>query len=344
MADTIASIVERVKTRANIPDSSPTLLASTLLQFTQEAMAEDIYPWIHGINDEFLLVTEIVPLSVNGVLQYPQARIPFPVRAYGRNLREIVYIDASLNRFNMPLANLEEQDLFLKNPNQSSLYYAAPAFFVRGDEVVLLTNPKAINSGSLEMTYSVDIPTFSTSTSLTAPITNIIYSAGTTTITVASATDFNTAVPASTVVRLDIYRVTTGAYLDINIKCSRSGTTITTTDLSEDDVTQMKAFQSGGFPLTQGYGSDLVMLPAGQNNYSSIPKEVDNYLVICIAKRYYESIGDTESQKILNEKFMDTARVNAGKAICQRVTGESKVIANRRGIRAYMQNYARRRM
>jgi hypothetical protein len=117
--------------------------------------------------------------------------------------------------------------------------------------------------------------------------------------------------------------------------------TLTTTELTEEEANTLKAFQQGGMPVTQ-YGASLLLLPAEQNNYAPLPPELENLFVLATCGRYLESVGDTEGLAVTESKMRDAEKA-AGKALGKRITGEAKVIANRRGVRAFLasQNYRR---
>lgn len=338
MTESIANIIERAKKRASVPDGSPTYQAASLLNFAQESLDEIVFPWLYGINEDFSLVVKTVPLSSSGTVLYPLGDVPIPARCYGRSLTELKYIDPSGNLYNMPLVNLADQDLMQRNPGLPTLYQGAPAFFLRGDVIHLCARMESL-SGSLVITFPVKIPTLSASTTLHAEITSVVYSSGTTTFTVATpGADFNTYCADTnpdTSKRFDIFRRTSGQYTNIDVICTRTGaTTLTTTDISQDEATTLATYQQGGFTNISYYNSDLILLPAEQNNYSPIPQELDNYFVMAVADRYLESVGDVEGLQVSQAKMAKEEK-NAAKALAKRVIHEAKTISNRRGIRAF---------
>jgi hypothetical protein len=334
----VSEIINRAKQRASIPDGSPSVQSTGLLNFAQESMDEVVFPYIHGLNEDFLLITETLDLQSSGTILFPTGEVPIPSRCYGRSITELKYKDSSNNLYNMPLANLSEEDLFLRNAVQSQLYQGAPAFFVRGDCVRLCAAPSSL-TGSLVFTYALKAPTLVSSSTLHADIVNMVYSSGTTTITTsATGTDFNTYLPDTNpdaVKRVDLYRKTSGQYIKIDLILTRTGaTSFTTTGLTSDEVTAFAQYQRGGFTNIAYYSSDLAILPAEQNNYAPIPQELDNYFVLAVSGRYLESIGDTEGLQV-NELKMQKEEKAAAKALAKRVNYEAKVICNRRGIRTF---------
>jgi hypothetical protein len=303
-------------------------------------MDETVYPWLIGINEEFCLVTQELPCQNGGTMLYPAGFLPFPDRCYGRNLREIKYKDVSNNLYNCPLANLDDRDLFQRNPNLYTNFMGAPAIYVEGDSIGFLAATSAM-LGTFVIDFAVKVPTLSSSTTLQGDIINLSYAAGTTTITVrAPGADFNTAFPIGQTKRADLYRRTSGSYLNIDILVARGAdvgghAVLTTTKFTSDELENFKQYQSGGgFGSIASYTPSMVILPADTNNYIPVPQELDNYTVIALSARYLEATGDTEGLGVTQVK-MKEAEAAAARALAKRVTGECKVFSNRRGIRSY---------
>lgn len=338
MTALISEIINRAKQRANVPDGSPTYQAASLLNFSQDSMDEVVFPYLQGINEDFSLITETLPMTSGGVTLFPTGEVPIPSRCYGRGLSEVKYKDSSNNLYNMPLASLADEDLFLRNTVMAPLFQGAPAYFVRGDCIRLCAAPSSI-TGSLILTYALKTPTLVSSSTLHADVVNMVYSSGTTTITTAATgADFNSYLADTnpdTTKRLDLYRKTSGQYIKIDLIVTRTGaTSFTTTGLTSDEVTAFSQYQRGGFANIAYYSSDLALLPAEQNNYAPIPQELDNYFVLAVCGRYLESIGDSEGLQV-NLLQMQKEEKAATKALAKRVNYEAKVIANRRGIRSF---------
>lgn len=343
----ISTLLTQVKRRVSIPDGSPTDTDATLLSFAQESLTEEVWPWLIALNEEFCIVEKTIPMVVSGIHVYPQAVIPFPARAFGRNFREVKYLDTAGNVFNCPLANLEDRDLFLRSPSQYGSFSGAPAFYVLGDQIQILALAESV-TGSFWLTFPVQPPALVSSATLATDIVNIAYASGTTTFTVSTTgADFNTYCPDTspdTVQRFDLFRRASGSILRVDLICTRTGaTTLTTTDLSENEANNLKTFQQGeSFTNVAEYTPSLVLMPAEQNNYFPLPQELETVFILTVAGRYLESVGDTEGLQV-NELKLKKAEGAAGKALGKRITGECKVITNRRGVRAHLTTQSFRR-
>jgi hypothetical protein len=129
---------------------------------------------------------------------------------------------------------------------------------------------------------------------------------------------------------------------------ARSGTTYTITGLSEDEINQIKANQPGGFPVSSPYESELLLLPAGQSEFSTIPYEFDQLLILYVCERVLESIGDTEGLGVVMTKIKET-RDSISRVTGNRLQGERRRLTDRRSIariqrggkwtRNYIKNY-----
>jgi hypothetical protein len=245
----------------------------------------------------------------------------------------------------MSLVNEVDYDLFRSNKATTSMVNGAPAYIVQNDGIVILCEPNVL-IGSIELLYAVRTPTLisNSSASTAAVITNVTYNAGTTTITVTPGSAFDTFMPNPTTAKsLDLFRKSTGSWYDLDVICARTGVnTITTTHFTAEDVTELNSFQKGGFSSIPTYAAELILTPSEQINYTPIPPEADNYLVLATCGRYLESVGDTEGLQV-NELKMQKTFETMIKSLGTRVINAPKPIVNRRGIRAYFTpNWARR--
>ena len=338
MTALVSDIINSVKNRVSLPDGGPASQASYLLEFVQAALDEVVMPEIFGFNEDFFAHLEIIPLrDANGILRFPGGIVPFPARAYGKNLREVKFRSPSGQLFNCPLINIEEIDLFQPTNSTNYNYTGSFAVAVRNDDLLLIASDATL-FGSLEVTYAVKSPTLVSSATLHGSITNAVYASGTTTLTVTSAgADFDAAFPVLSTKRLDIFRSSSGSWIELNLIATRTAIgTVTTTGFTQDQVTSLGAYQTGGFSqITSGFPAELVLLPAERINYTPIPAESDNYLILATCARVLEAVGDTEGLQV-NDMKMEKMRKNLSKILAKRITGKAKIIANRRGLRAYM--------
>lgn len=291
----VVEIINQVKRRANIPDNQ--VDATTMLTFVQAALDEIVYPELFAWNEEFFLISEVLTPTGN--------YLSYPVRAYGRNLRELKDVSTSPNRVNLPRIDLEEM--------QSDDY----GFYIKGDDIIF-TNPPAL----VEVTYAVATPTL-----LNTSIAGVVSSVSNSSIVVSSGHGLTNGNQF-----IDLYKKSSGTYLKINISASLTTNTFTVS---------LTAAEAARFAALIGTSSDLLVVPSNQNYYTPIPKEADNMLVYGTISRYLESQGDTEGLSINELKIADAKRV-CRKALSKRVTGEPKIIGTSKGVLNYMNRFSTR--
>jgi hypothetical protein len=344
MADLMTTIIGKVIKRASIPSSQQGYQNSDLLSFAQDALDEVVYPLLVAeLNEEFTLINDKVPFrSSTNTVNFPDGVIPWPARAYGRNLREIKYIedlsDGKENVYNVPMVPLDDEDLMVRPPRNAGRF----GFYILSDGIKILGDANAL-TGSIRLTYPLKPARLIYSDTASAGIDAINWNTvdgAVFTLDTVGMTDFTTAIPDATTVLVDIVRKSTGATLFLNVSGVRTGTAFTSPYLTADDVTSLAGFQQGGFldsgnALTPGYSADLMVIPANTTPYSPIPPELEPYFVLAIVDRYLEAQGDTEGIAV-NQLKMKQAYDKAVHILGRRMTGEAKTIVNRRGPRRYM--------
>jgi len=151
---------------------------------------------------------------------------------------------------------------------------------------------------------------------------------------------------------VDIYRKSTGAILKANVIVKRIDNVSTIVhvfqNLSNDEIKQIQSHQEGGFPVSGPYESELLFLPAGKAEFSTIPYEFDQLLVLYVSERVLESIGDTEGLQVVMGKIRET-KESISRITGNRLQGERRKLTDRRSIariqrgrkwsRSYIKNY-----
>jgi hypothetical protein len=332
-----AEIIDRVRKRCSIPANQDRFVDADLVAFIKEELEETVIPTLQQINKEFMLVRAVVPLQDDsGTVLYPAGIVPIPSRAFARSLREIKFLDDAGNEYNLPQIALEDTDVWNSYRN-SSVRRLNSGYCLYNDGIYLFGDPNSI-LGSIRYDHMVRCPAISASTTLDASIMNLAYNATTltTTFTVASVpADLATYCPTTGSKLFDVYRKSTGALLYINLPLTRTGSTFAGTSLSADDYQEIRGYQNGGLPLGAAYDSELSLVPAAQLGYSPIPPEADNMLVVAVAGRVLESLGDTEGLKV-NDSRMARSTTAVGQSLGTGNEGESSIITNRRGVSAQL--------
>lgn len=323
---TIQELILDVQDRISLPlDDEDRWSTTALVRAFNNALDDKLTPDLISEGSNYLIHREVVALTVNSVPVFPLNSIPIPKRAVGRALREVKYLPAGKTKIedelNCPAISLEEKDMF---STESELYGSSvPYIFMENDSLRLVGGD---TKGSIVMYYSLEPSTLQNTSGQYATIT-----AWTTTITATAGTAWDTYHATGTTKFVDIYRKTTGAILKSNVQMARSGTTYTITGLSADEITQIKTNQPGGFPVANPYESELLLLPAGKSEFSTIPYEYDQLLALYACERVLESLGDTEGLGVIMTKIKET-KDSISRVTGNRLQGERRKLTDRRSI------------
>lgn len=334
----VADLIQDVKDRASIPSDDERITDEIILKVLNQVLDEHIYPDLLKISEEFNVVKKLVNLATDtGTAAFPGQVIPLPRRAYGRILREVKYYDGSDNLYNIPYISLQDEDRFLKGIS----YGAIPiGFYFIGDAIKLIgPNINLLNVGKLVLHYIIEPNTLVNTTTEYAPVLDVTYSSGklnfvTDTNVTTSYPQINVYCPntlPNTTKLFDLYRQSSGSLLAADIPLTRQANTYSTDQLAEANVLDIENFQEGGYPVADPYDFDLILIPAGRSQCSTIPYEMDNLLAQIAVGRILDMIGDTEGLS-KNDTRVKALYLSVTSALGNRIRGESKRIVNRRSI------------
>lgn len=336
----VTELVLDVQDRASIPlNDDDRWSTDAVVRAFNSVITEQVSPKLIGLGSDFQIIRRIYPLQSGGVVNYPTLVIPLPKRAYGRAIREIKFIAAGAtldrkNEINVTQTSLAEFDAF-QNMNWASGSWSSPMVYISGDAIHLLGDP-ATYTGNLVVYYHLEISEIVNKTSELAEITNITFNSGTgvTTFVAAAGSEWQTFMPNPSTKLVDIYRKPTGTILRPDVTLSRiSGTSYTTSELTANEVAELKAYQEGNFPVTV-QSLDLLLLPAGQSQFSTIPYEFDSILVLETCSRILESLGDDQGlatvQAMLTKAY-DSVAVSMG----SRLSAQRKKVTDPRRLSTF---------
>lgn len=333
VSDLIIDISDRI---SNPIENEDRWGRTAVIRAMNAVVQEQVTPKLIMEGGEYLVHREVLPLQVGGVLKYPNLHIPMPRRCYGRALREIKYISNQGNgtfrqqdEINVTWCSVSEVDAY----ETQGFNFNNPMVCIINDYVRLLGNPESAN-GALVFYYHLEPSDIVDKTTEFATVSNIAWVASTTTFTAAAGTEYAVYQPDLSVKFVDIYRASTGAILKPDVKLTRNGTAYTTTDLSENDVAELKNYQNGGVPVAAPFVSEIYLLPASQSQYSTIPEAFDSILVLETSSRILESLGDAQGLEVVAamlKKAYDSISVSMG----NRLSGQQKRVTDNRTIAAY---------
>lgn len=322
----IQDLIEDVQDRISLPlDDEDRWSTAALIRAFNNALDDKLTPDLVSEGSNYLVHRDVVPLVVNGSPAFPLNSIPLPRRAVGRALREVKYLPSGKtnieDELNCPAISLEEKDMYV---DSNDLYTSdAPYVFIENDNLRIIGGEK---TGSVVFYYSLEPSTLVNTSGRYATITNWTE----TTIAATSGAAWE-AFYASGTKFVDIYRKSTGAILKSNVKVTKSGTSYTGLELSADEIVQLKSNQAGPWPVSGPYESELVLLPAGESEFATIPYEFDQLLVLYVCERVLESIGDTEGLQVVMTKIRET-KDSISRVTGNRLQGERRKLTDRRSI------------
>jgi hypothetical protein len=324
---TIQDLILDVQDRISLPlDDDDRWSTTALVRAFNNALDDKLTPDLVSEGSNYLVHRDVIALKVNGVSVYPLNSVPLPVRAVGRALREVKYLPAGKTKIeeelNCPAISLEEKDMFVES---NDLYTSeVPYVFIENDNLRLVGGSP---DGSIVFYYSLEPSTLENTSGKYATVTN--WSNSTITATAGAAWDTHQA--TGTTKFVDIYRKSTGAILKSNVRAVRSSNTYTISGLSAEEIAQLQSNQSGGFPVSGPYESDLLLLPAAKSEFATIPYEFDQLLVLYVCERVLESLGDTDGLQVVMAKIKET-RDSISRVTGNRLQGERRKLTDRRSL------------
>lgn len=348
MALSYDEILTRVKLRISVPENQDRILDSDYVTLINQALEETVYPQMLVLNEDFFTVKQILPMrSASGTILYPSSTIPVPKRAYARGIRAIKYQNSTGELISVPQVAMDDLDKFPTTGYENS---SSPVgFYFLNDSIVLLGGANNLD-GSLVIHFVPKASTIVSDSSAYAQVDSINYASGTFTFGVASVPSYMEAYCATSLTQLfDVYRSDTGALIAIDLPLSRAANAFSTMLLTADDVQNLAAYQTGGFSGPGNtvnaigqttYSREIFLVPAAKSYYSVLPPAADNMLILELTGRILESLGFFEDLQV-NEVKQKKAYTSLSQVLGERLSGEAKVITNRRGIKGYLRNSGR---
>ena len=344
----VSELIADVKDRASVPSDDERMTDELILKLLNQSLDEYIYPNLLKISEEYNVVKSLINLATgSGTPAFPNQIIPLPRRAYGRVLREVKYYDGSNNLYNLPYVPLEDEDKF----NASVSYSATPiAYYFIGDAIKLIgPDVDALSTGKIVLHYIIEPNTLENVNTLYAPIYSMDYVGNEIRFIVQSESlpEIQSYCLNGQTKLFDLYRKSSGAIIAADLELTRevggSFDYYKSTQMNTDNILDIQNFQDGGFPVQTAYDKDLLLIPSGRTQFTTLPYELDNLLAQKVAGRVLEIIGDTEGLQI-NEARVREIFMQVTSALGNRSRGESRKVVNRRSVlrdlkRQYRRNW-----
>lgn len=313
-------------------DQDPRWSTPAIIRAFNNVMLDKLAPDLVGEGSNYLVHRDIIPLTVNGSAVYPLNSIPLPRRAIGRALREVKYLPSGKTKLedelNCPAISLEEKDMY---SSESDVYASSvPYIYIENDNLRIIGGDL---NGSLALYYSLEPSKLTATYGRYASITS--WTSTSNIIDIASAgTDWTNYITSGSSKLVDIFCKSTGSILKSNVLATRSANSYTISGLTADEIVQIRTNQSGGFPTVgslTNYPAELLLVPAGECEFATIPEEFDQLLVLYVAEKISESLGDVDGLTIIKTKINET-RNSISRVTGNRLQGERRRLTDRRSI------------
>lgn len=313
---TTDTLIESVKRRAMLPESTVTFKDEDFLAFANEELDLGVVPLVMSFHEDYLMYTQLVPL-VNNISRYE-----IPSRAMGNKIRDVQYQDT--NNFIYEMTRIFIEDLpYFQNGLSGPIAGVVRSFYMEGNEIVLTPLNNATNlSGNLRVSYYLRCSEL-VAESRVARITNINTTTGVVTLdrwptnfSLTPLIDFTSSRSPFKLVSFDITPVAFGDSNNPQI-------TFNLTDLSS----QLRV-------------GDIVS-NAEETIIPQIPVELHSMLAQRVALRCLEALGDVQGLQAAAAKLQEMEQ-KAGNIIDDRVEGSPFKIAPKHTFLRQSRFYVRR--
>lgn len=297
---TSSSLITSIKRRALIPSNQKTFQDSDFLALANEEIDLGMVPSILQFHEEFFSYEQDILLEAN------KSNYAIPYRAIGNKFRDVAYRDSSNTLKRMTRIQPEERTFY-----QSGSGTSAQAYYVRGNEVVLVPDIGDTVTGSLVFLYYlrpndlVDESRVSTVVSIDRDSGMILVDSVPDNIVTDSQIDFLQAKSGHKIYSFDI---------DV-IDANDVGNSIT---VAVDDI-----------PDELSVGDHIAT--AGECIIPQIPSDLHSVLAQRVAARCLEALGDTQGLVNANTKLQEMEQ-RTGTLIDNRSEGNPQKVVNNRGL------------
>lgn len=292
------SLIASVKNRALIPTSQNTFTNEDFLRFANEEMQIGLVPSVLQVHEEYLLYIEDIPL-VSNVVKYD-----IPYRAIGNKTRDISYLDAQKNLYNVTRIQVEDVPFY----QGFTFGISQRAIYILNNQICLIPNTigAVSESQALRVTYYMR-PNELVKQSRIGVIQSINTTTGVVTLTSTAPTVFSTSALYDIIQYKAPHRT-----LDFDVQATAvSGNTIT--------------FAPADLPSELRPGDHIAL--AGECMIPQIPDELHVVLAQRVACRCLEALGDREGLAAANAKLAEMEQ-KTGYLIDNRVEGAPQKIIN----------------
>lgn len=142
---TSTTLLESIKVRGMVPTSQDAVDDSEILRLANEEMWIGMVPMIKEHREEYMVYQQDVALAAN------TSRYVIPHRAIGNKLRDVYFLDANNDIYEMTRINPSDLPSFQANYATNRHVY----YYIQNDEIVLVQSVSSSVTGSLRLLYYI---------------------------------------------------------------------------------------------------------------------------------------------------------------------------------------------
>ncbi len=317
MIQTTELLVASVKRRSLAPTSQKTFQDADIIAILNEELSLGVVPLILSAREDYFL-RSIRTQITSGLSSYDVTR-----RAIGNSLKDIAYVYGTASTDKRDLNRISLSDSFI----YSSTVGEPEAYFLKGDEIVLLPTPSNGAVAYLEQWFLERASQLVPTTSVTK-IVGVSTVAGVSTFTV--DTDLTASLSVGSLV--DFLNAQSPMVLwgrDVEI----TAITASTIEVAAEDVS------NDADVVLPGVGDYIC--PQLQANIPTVPEEFHPYLAERAAKVIVQGLGhnDKLSAIVANLGAMENSLM---KIISNRVESDGRPIVKRNGVGSFFGSWGSR--
>ena len=295
-------LISSIKRRAMIPSNQNTFSDTDFLAFADEEMNIGLVPSVVQMHEDYFLYTQDIPIDPS------KKKYTIPYRAIGNKLREVSYLDAQGNVYEMTRIGVGDLPYY----NSAYTYNRAYAFYISNNEICLVPNTLTLSSGTfLRVSYYIR-PNSLVLLEKVAVISSINTSTGEIQLS-------NLPSDFSTNTLLDF----------LQVKSPHKTLSFDIAPVSINSTSKIITFNVNDIPENLSIGDHIAL--AEECAIPQVPSDLHVVLAHRVAARCLEALGDIEGLQAANQKLAEMEQKTQN-LIDNRVEDAPQKIVNRHSI------------
>lgn len=295
-------LIESVKRRALVPSNQNTFVDTDFLAFADEEMNIGLVPSVVQMHEDYFLYTQDLAIDPS------KKKYTIPYRAIGNKLREVSYVDAQGNVYEMTRIGVGDLPFY----NNSYTHNRAYAFYISNNEICLVPDNLTLSSGTfLRVSYYI------------RPNCLVLLEK------VAVISSINTTTGEIQLSNLPSEFNANSLFDFLQVKSPHKTLNFDISAVSINTTSKVITFNTNDLPTNLTVGDHIAL--AEQCAIPQVPSDLHVVLAHRVAARCLEALGDVEGLQAANQKLIEM-EVKTQNLIDNRVEDAPKKISNRHSI------------